>query len=624
MVGAATSYAQEERRKQQEEKERQAALEKEAEERHDKIQARKLEKAETQRQQEAAWEAVRNQQQDFIGAVSSKLDRIDKQEETNWIAAQAATRQKYEEKKREEAAKKAEQVEAKIARDDVYVEPDEAAAPVPEEKPWWQKAWDTTQNVATKALKWVDEHQTEIALGIGIAAGATVLLLTAGIATPLVAGALMLSATAAAEGTVALGTIALNLHYGRDWNENLIKNVAVAGVAAIAVSGAGFLFQAASGGLSAYCAVNTTTCSHIEPVFNALDTVEETYLSAKLGYQTWKHDPAAGDTALQLEMEHLDGGMPGNSVAKDLEDEIAGLSDDALYLLEHHGDDILPLLIKYQDDAVDIINAYGDDGIAILEKYGDDAIKLVEKYGTPAVNVMTAVNPGSAEKLLETLDDDVLDYAVQQGPDAVAALAGWSTDDLEAHGVELALRAKKDAKVLADIKQLVSLGPIDPKNLTEEQRALIDAIAANSTQYAENGQVVLGKWVDISNGFVERANETGSVHYNPHPDMWNMLGGLGQENQGEAAWLINQQVVQTGINKGLPFEYTLNGVPAKTIENEHNAIEAIFLGKTDQEILDVLDLKVMPIRIKELKEMQQAGYKIVFDEINNSYILTPP
>ena len=206
----------------------------------------------------------------------------------------------------------------------------------------------------------------------------------------------------------------------------------------------------------------------------------------------------------------------------------------------------------------------------------------------------------------------------------MAALSRWSAKDLREHGVELALRAKKDAKVLADVKKLIALGPIDPKHLTKEQQALINAIAANSTQYANEGQVVLGKWVDYGSGFVETAQNTGSVHYNPHPDMWNLLGDLGGANQGEAAWLINQQVIQTGINKGLPFEYTLNGVPTKVIENEHNAIEAVFAGKTDAEILESLDVKVMPIRIKELRELKNAGYKLVFDEVNNSYILTMP
>jgi hypothetical protein len=74
----------------------------------------------------------------------------------------------------------------------------------------------------------------------------------------------------------------------------------------------------------------------------------------------------------------------------------------------------------------------------------------------------------------------------------------------------------------------------------------------------------------------------------------------------------------------LPFEYTLNGVPAKIVGNEQDAIEAIFSGNpTNAEIMKLLDSDYIPIRIKELQELQQAGYEFVFDEVNNSYVFTP-
>jgi hypothetical protein len=237
---------------------------------------------------------------------------------------------------------------------------------------------------------------------------------------------------------------------------------------------------------------------------------------------------------------------------------------------------------------------------------------------------MRAIDPKAAKKLLETLDDDVLDYAVQQGPDTVATLSRWSEKDLREHGVELALRAKKDAKVLAAVKRLIALGPIDPKNLRKEQQMLINEIAANSTQYTDEGQVVLGKWVDYGSGFVEYAQDTGSVHYNPHPDMWSMLGDLGEQNQSEVAWLINRQVVQTAIDKGLPIEYALNGIPVKDIAKESNAVEAIFAGATNKELMETLELDYLPIRMKELQELQKAGYEFAFDETTSSYILSMP
>jgi hypothetical protein len=103
--------------------------------------------------------------------------------------------------------------------------------------------------------------------------------------------------------------------------------------------------------------------------------------------------------------------------------------------------------------------------------------------------------------------------------------------------------------------------------------------------------------------------------------MWTMLGKLGDEKQEEVAWLINKQVVQNGIAKGLPFEYTLNGVSAEKILNEETAVDAIFAGATDEEIMDILDLEYMPIRMKELQELQKAEYGFTFDNVSNSYIL---
>jgi len=480
------------------------------------------------------------------------------------------------------------------------------AAP-PEEKSWWDKTFD-----------WIDEHQVELALGIGIVVGVAAIALSGGIATPLVAAAWTAGAAVVAGGAVATGTIILNVHYGREWNENLVRNVAIGGIAATVVTGGWFLFQAATTMAGSYCALNTTTCARVEPILNALDMAEEGWLATKLGFQTLMGNEAgAVETAFELHQERIDGGMPGNSLAKEL-------GADTLEAIAKYGDEALDLIKLYGADAAEIITKYGDEGIAILQRYGNNAITLIKKHGEQAISVMGLIDPMGAEKLLEALDADVLDHALEQGPEAVEALSRWNEDDLREFGVELALRAKKDAEVLANVKKLIALHPIDPKHLTDAQQALINAIAENSTQYADEGQVVLGKWVDYGSGFVETAQDTGSVHYNPHPDMWNLLGDLGEEYQAEVAWLINKQVVGTGIDKGLPFEYTLNGIPATIIDNEHDAVQAIFSGQADAEIMRILESNYIPIRMKELQELQKAGYELAFDEAANSYILVLP
>jgi len=479
----------------------------------------------------------------------------------------------------------------------------------PKKKNWWEKT-----------LSWIDDHQVEISLGIGLAVGVAALVISGGAATPLVAAAWIAGAAAVAGGSVAIGTVGLNAYYNRPLTTNVFRNLAIAGVTAAAVTGGGFLFQGAATTASIYCANNPEKCTKIEPLLKGIDYAEQAFLQAKLVYQIWAGDTlGALETRTELALENQDGGMPGNVLAHQVKD----LGEDALQIVATYGDDAIPLIAKYGNDAVEIIGAYGDEGISLLQLYGNDAVELIRKHGTPAVEILKTLDLEAAQILLTTLDDDVLNYAIDQGPDAVAALSGWSKTDLLEFGPELALRAKNDARVLQDIRKLVDLRPIDLKNLTDEQQGLINSIAEYSIQYNNEGQIVLGKWVDYGNGFTRYARETGSIHYNPHPNMWKLLGDLGDKRE-ETAWLVNKQVIQTGIDKGLPFEYTLEGVPSDDVFKEKNLVQLIFSGASDAEIKSTAGVNKLAIRWQELKELQKAGYEFVFDEINNSFVLSLP
>jgi hypothetical protein len=108
-----------------------------------------------------------------------------------------------------------------------------------------------------------------------------------------------------------------------------------------------------------------------------------------------------------------------------------------------------------------------------------------------------------------------------------------------------------------------------------------------------------------------------------------MLGELGTENQNEVAWLVNQKVVQNGVDKGLPFEYSLNGIKPEQVDLEMDAVEKIWEGATDIDTMyanvkEALDSDYVPIRMKELMELYNAGYTYSFDAATNSYILIRP
>jgi len=500
----------------------------------------------------------------------------------------------------------------------------EAAVNAPiQEETWMGNAW-----------KWAFKNQVELSLGTGIAVGvAAVAGVVLGIITApawlVVGGAVLITAA-----LVTAGTVALNTHFGLDLGNNLATNLVVGTSAAFVTTGVGLwlmsLAPAIGTTITTVCTQYATACNQAGTI---IDNGEEAMLSLQLAYYNWKGDQDnASQTMIELQLELMDGGAPGNAVASALGDQLAKLGPDALEQVAKYGDEIIPLLINYGDEAVDIIGAYGDEGIALLLKYGGDAYKvidLVSEFGTSAVKLLDVVDPSSASKLLNTLDDDVLDYAMQQGPDAVSALSRWSDDELIKFGPELALRAKKDAQVLEDISKLISLGPIDPKHLTVEQQALINAIAENSMQYSDGGQIVLGKWVDYGNGFTSAARETGSVHYNPHPDMWDLFGEFGNELREDTAWLVNERVIQIGIDKRLPFEYSLNGIAPDKLEFEEYAIDTIWEGGSNTEMIytnikESLGVDTVPIRLKELVELHSAGYTYSFDSITNSYILIKP
>jgi len=545
--------------------------------------------------------------------------------ETNWLKKLNPVYQ-YE-KRKEEAKQKADQQAGLKAYYEGRKKGEEKE--IEKEKP---SQWE-------KAINWVDNNQTETSMGVGTIVGMAAIAVTLAIAGAVTLPVLLIAAGIAAVtagAVVAAGTFALNTHYDRPLTTNIFENVQAAAVTAAVVSGVGLfvagglLTQAtivAGNAIAGICAPNPALCANAGTVLNVVDTLEESSLALKLSVETALGNPQAGETANELLLEQMDGGIPGNSVALELGEQIAKLGPDAAELIGKYGDDVTPLLLKYGADAVDIIGAYGDEGISLLQKFGNEAgqaIELVKKFGDPAVKLLDAVDLTSANTLLKTLDDDVLNYAIEQGPDALFALSRWSEKDLREFGPELALRAKKDAQVFEDISKLISLGPIDPKHLTNDQQDLINVIAENSMQYNDQGQIVLGKWVDYGNGFTSYARETGSVHYNPHPDMWDLFGEFGYEVREDAAWQVNKQVIQIGIDKELPFEYTLEGIPADDVIKEQMAVQLIFSGKTDAEIKQTLNIKRVSVRMKELQELQKAGYEFVFDEINESFILSLP
>jgi len=128
----------------------------------------------------------------------------------------------------------------------------------------------------------------------------------------------------------------------------------------------------------------------------------------------------------------------------------------------------------------------------------------------------------------------------------------------------------------------------------------------------------------LGDGYIDTAVEASAAYYHNHQAVWDALGKLGEEQQAQAAWLINQKALQPFVEAGAPFEYTLKGIDPKKLENEKAAIEKIWNGASDTEIMGALKQDYVPMRIKELQELYQAGYEFSEDAVASSYRFIKP
>ena len=493
-----------------------------------------------------------------------------------------------------------------------------------QEELWWERG-----------LNWIDKHQKGTSIGVGVTVGlsavAIALLATSAVITLPVILAIAGSAAIISGVTVAIGTAHLNNYYDREIFSNLWSNVGAA-VATTAVTAGLGLFVLGGGltsaltvvgnGVSALCVNKQTLCSNIEPIVNGIDLAEESWLGTKLAYQTWRGDSAgAAETAFELQTEHLDGGMPGNAVAKELGQETIDLlsryGDDAVELISMYGDEVVPLLLVHGDDAIEIIGAYGNEGIALLQKFGDnpdDAISLVKEFGTPAVRILQTVDITSAAKILNSLDDDVLDYAIKQGSDAVSALSYWPDKFLLTYGEELVLRAKQDARALKAAQRIVQIDNLN----SQEAKELLDIIAYNSIQNSSE-RLVLGKWVSgtLDEGFIGVARADGALYYGTNPGIEKIFQDAKNNDPEALYWAVNNRVIEIAIEQDMIIDYSLSGLSARDIPLEIAAIQAIESGKKRDEVSQMFRDKNFPFRMREIEVLVAHGYGFTVDELNN-------
>src|SRR6185503_15798509 len=134
--------------------------------------------------------------------------------------------------------------------------------------------------------------------------------------------------------------------------QNVGRNLAISASAAAAMTGVGFLLSGPTmvtmgNSIAGYCATHPEICGRVDVVLKTWDRLEEVGLTIQGTVQTLRGDSVgAAQTHLELQLEYLDGGVPGNTLMVELGEQLAKLGDDATALITTHGDEIIPLLLK--------------------------------------------------------------------------------------------------------------------------------------------------------------------------------------------------------------------------------------------------------------------------------------
>ena len=255
---------------------------------------------------------------------------------------------------------------------------------------------------------------------------------------------------------------------------------------------------AAGNAVTALCGRNPVACTRAEGVLQAMDTAEQVWLQAQLALQVAVGDPRAGETALDLQLEYMDGGLPGNTAIRELGD----VGQDALSSVANYGDEaaeVATVLQRHSDDVLDVL----DDGVIhvrpdVAEEVGDE---LAEVLAGRNVRVLRSTTSGAVYASVPTRQAlDALDEL-----EAIAHSGRTSGDDVE---------------------------------------RLIETLAAASTRGAGD-RVVLGPYG--SGGiYIQEALDGGGVFFDATSQVWARMEGIGVE-----PWLVNEAFLRQQLASGI-------------------------------------------------------------------------
>jgi len=445
---------------------------------------------------------------------------------------------------------------------------------------WWQRTVENVKEAQRSVANWVDQHQAAVAIGVGVVAaitGIAIVALSGGTATPLVIAGW---AALAAGGTVALGTVGLNSYFGRPLTQNLLRNAALSVGGAVATAGAwglltsGLATQAVLGAgntVAGLCLRFQPACARLEPVLQAFDTGEQIWLSAQLAVQTATKDPRAPETALELQLEQIDGGVPGNTAIRELS-EVGG---DALEALARHGDEAAGL-------ATTIAN-HGDEVVEVLDS---GLIRMRPEAAASFADELRATL--NTADLISARGD--IQIRVWHSPTSGYVYASLPTQDV--------------VGALDQVEALARAGQIHGPDVIR-----LSDIIASASAHGSGERVVLGRF-GATGEFIQEAMDNGGVFFDTSEEVYRRL-----QRAGIDPWLVNEAFLRQQAEAGRSFEYVLRELEADVFESELSAIDLVALGDVDLALvaLDLGEGSPVPARLKEAGWLLEHGYEAVVD-----------
>ncbi len=419
-------------------------------------------------------------------------------------------------------------------------------------KSWWDKAkgWaqqhivQPVQQAVPKVMNWVDQHQTQIAIGVGIAAGVAAIVLSGGAATPLVAAAWMAGSAAVAGGIVAVGTLGLNAYFHRPLTTNLWRNVGYAAGAAAVTATAGFVLQAiaptVTRAAAQFCLSHVTTCTVASPVLKAADY-------GWTQYDIWQATRTLNNSKASFSEKLTAGLTIGLSVWGE------ALEPDELCPLSLPLDDVVRREITEQ--FARIVERDGiDAGFKYLENVlGDKApqviAEILKKVGSEQY-VRVTQQSGRIARVLNGYADEIAEIGtdgfVRVNPDVVQRLQDnlvkstglkvWATRE---KGVIYVSRSTQEG-----VQYATELAIAHRIGKTDEVANLVKKVAEASTR-GKGNRVVLGVWQE-GGGYIGEAVENGGIFFDAGAEVWEMLKASGVD-----PWEVNEAFLRQQLEAGV-------------------------------------------------------------------------